>query len=45
VLFNHYCEFGSYTNRREGTDLNRDEYIDNKDLYILVQNWLWHEDL
>jgi len=41
ILANHYYEFGSYTDRREGTDLNRDEYIDHKDLFILAQNWLW----
>ena len=41
ILANHYYEFGTYTNRREGTDLNRDEYIGHKDLFILTQNWLW----
>lgn len=43
ILANHFYEFGSYTDRREGTDLNRDEYIDYGDLFIFAQNWLWQK--
>ena len=35
-----YLETGTYLDRLEGADLYRDEVADNKDLFILVLNWL-----
>jgi hypothetical protein len=41
IWANHTGEFGTYLDRREGTDLNRDEYVDERDLFSLTRNWLW----